>query len=184
MSDLQQLFDRNQQFATTYKNNMHIMPRLQTIVLTCADARTDPAHFLGIELGDALVFRNAGARITDEIELELGILWTMANKMAGDQFRGFELAIMHHNDCGFERLANPDLAGLISQKLAVEKKVIDKMAVADHVARIHADIRRLRKSAIVPQELVVSGHLYDLHTGLVNEVVGPTPLGVVQKEVG
>ena len=184
MSDLQQLLDRNKTFAASYENNLHIMPRLQTMVLTCADGRIDPAHFLGLNLGDAVVFRNAGARITAEIELELGVLWGMAKKMAGDQFKGFGLAIMHHTDCGFERLMNPDLAGLLSQSLAVEKSIIDDLAIADHAADIQADIQRLQRSTVVPKELVVSGHIYDVQTGLVQEVVAPTSLRDVEVVMG
>ena len=91
MSDLQILLERNQHFATQYKGGLQGMPKLTTFVLTCSDARIDPAHFLGLELGDALVFRNAGRRITDDIELELGILWTMAAGMMGKNFQSHSL---------------------------------------------------------------------------------------------
>ena len=126
------------------------------------------------------LFRNAGARITDEIELELGVLWGMAKKLAGDQFPGFGLAIVKHTDCGFERLANPDLAGLLSQSLNVDKQVIDDLAIRDHTAEIQADLLRLQKSAVAPRELVVSGHIYDVHTGLMQEIVAPSPLQKVE----
>ena len=72
MSDLQKLIDRNSRFAAQYEGNLTIMPRFSTMILTCGDARIDPAHFLGLELGDTFVFRNAGARVSKELELELG----------------------------------------------------------------------------------------------------------------
>ena len=178
MTELQQLMDRNQQFAAQYEGGLTILPKFSTMVLTCADARIDPAHFLGLGLGDALVFRNAGARITDEIELEIGVLWTMAKKMAGDKFPGFKLAIIHHTDCGFERLANPELAAALSQRLAVEKSVIDEMGIHDHTQHMHNDITRLRNSPVVPNQLVVSAHMYDVNTGLVQEVIAPAPLSL------
>ena len=62
MSDLQNLIDRNSQFAEKYEGGLIIMPRFSTIVLTCGDARIDLAHYLGLDLGDVFVFRNAGAR--------------------------------------------------------------------------------------------------------------------------
>ena len=110
MSELTNLIDRNQQLAAHYKENLNIIPRFSTIVLTCSDARIDPAHYLGLELGDAFVIRNGGAGVSKELEMEIGILWTFAGKMAGDKFRGFELVTIHHTDCGYERLANADRA--------------------------------------------------------------------------
>ena len=116
MNNLHGLLDRNATFATSYTGKQHILPRFNTMLLTCADARIDPAHFLGLQLGEAVVMRNAGARVTDGIVQEVGILWTLAARMAGEQFAGMGLAIIHHTDCGMERLANPQLRGLIHQQ--------------------------------------------------------------------
>ena len=176
MFDLAKLIDRNRQFAAQYQGSLTIMPRFSTMVLTCGDARIDPAHFLGLELGDVFVFRNAGARISRELELELGILWTMASKMVGDDFRGFGLAIIHHTDCGHERLANPELQNALRHRLGVEQTEIEGLANADHTKAIHDDIERLRRSPLVPKALVVSGHIYNVEDGIVREVVAPAPL--------
>lgn len=176
MSEFQTLLDRNSQFANQYEGNLSILPRFSTIILTCGDARIDPAHFLGLELGDAPVFRNAGARVTHDIELELGVLWTMAGKMAGDRFQGLGLAIVQHTDCGYERLANPELQAALSHKLGIAQTEISAMACSDHNESIHTDIERLRQSTLVPNALVVSGHIYDVATGVVQEVVAPAPL--------
>ena len=59
MTDIKPLLERNQTFASSYSNTLSITPRFSTIILTCLDARTDPAHFLGLEAGDALVIRNS-----------------------------------------------------------------------------------------------------------------------------
>ena len=176
MSGLQTLLERNQQFAAQYEGNLAIMPKFPTLVLTCSDARIDPAHFLGLELGDALVFRNAGGRVTDDIEQEIGILWLMASKMAGKNFPGFSLAIIQHTDCGMERLANPQLADAIHNHLHIEKDDIAEICNVDHGQSIRNDIERLRNSSLVPQQLVVSGHIYNVQEGTIAEVVAPTPL--------
>jgi carbonic anhydrase len=152
------------------------MPRFSTIVLTCGDARIDPAHFLGLELGDVFVFRNAGARVSRQLELELGILWVLASKIAGDQFKGFGLAIIQHTDCGYERLVNPELQQALSHNLGVDKAEIEALANVDHTKTIREDIERLRRSSLVPNELVVSGHIYNVEDGVVREVVAPAPL--------
>ena len=174
MSELTNLMERNQKFAEQYDGNLNILPRIFTVVLTCTDARVDPAHYLGLELGDALVIRNGGARVSRELEMEIGILWTLGSKLAGDKFRGLELAIIQHTDCGYERLANPELQSALTSKLGVSKAEIEALANVDHVGTIREDIERLRSSTFVPKELVVSGHIYNVEDGHVREVVSPT----------
>ena len=176
MTDLQNLIDRNQKFASDYEGNLTIMPQFLTVVLACVDARVDPAHVLGLELGDALVFRNAGARVTRDVELDLGILWTLGSRIAGDKFQGLALAIVHHTDCGMERLANPDLGNALSTNLGIDSAEIEALAITDHTESIHGDIQRLRRSSLVPNALVVSGHMYNVADGIMREVVAPAPL--------
>ena len=94
MSDLQTLLKRNQHFAAEYEGGLNISPKFSTFILTCVDSRIDPAHFLGLELGDALVFRNAGGRVTDDVELDLGILWMLGARIGGESFRGVSLALV------------------------------------------------------------------------------------------
>lgn len=176
MSDLQTLLERNQQFAAQYTGGLHILPKFSTFILTCADARIDPARFFNLELGEAMVFRNSGGRVTDDVELELGILWMMAARMVGDNFSGISLALIQHTDCGFERLANPEMATALSSRLNIEKSRIDALSNADHAQRIHEDIERLRRSPLVPKELTVSGHIYHVEDGTIEEVVAPLSL--------
>ncbi|MDA2919190.1 carbonic anhydrase [Desulfobacterota bacterium AH_259_B03_O07] len=176
MADLQNLIERNRQFADQYEGNLSIIPRFSTMVFTCVDARIDPAHFLGLGLGDALVFRNAGARVTNDVELELGILWTLASRLSGGALPSLALAIIQHTDCGYERLANPELQQALSRNLGVDKAEFGALANADHPETIRKDIERLHRSPLVPNELVVSGHLYNVTDGLLQEVVAPAPL--------
>jgi len=175
MADLQNLIERNRQFAAQYEGNLSIIPRFSTMVLTCVDARIDPAHFLGLGLGDALVFRNAGARVTNDVELELGILWTLVSRLSGEA-PALALAIIQHTDCGYERLANPELQQALSRNLGLDKAVFGALANADHPETIRKDIERLHRSPLVPNELVVSGHLYNVTDGSLQEVVTPAPL--------
>ena len=173
MSELTELTDRNRGFAATYEGDTGIVPKFSTIVLTCLDARVDPAHFLGLKPGEALVMRNAGGRVTRDVELDIGILWTLGAKLMGDKFNGMELAIVQHADCGLERLAIPELQVGLSQRLGVDQSEIGDLANGDHVASISSDIEKLRASDLVPQELVVSGHLYDVGNGRVRELFPP-----------
>ncbi len=176
MSDLQTLLERNQQFAGEYESGLTILPKFFTIILTCVDARIDPAHFLGLELGDALVFRNAGGRVTDDLELDLGVLWMLGAGVGGENFPGLSLAVVQHTDCGLERLAKPELAAALTKRLGLEQAQIDGLVNTDHAQRIREDIERLRKSPLVPKGLIVSGYIYRVEDGTLEEVVAPAPL--------
>jgi carbonic anhydrase len=175
MSDLSTMIERNKAFAANYEGGLSGKPHFSTIILTCTDARIDPAHFLGLELGDALVMRNAGGRVTEAIEFELGFLWVLASKMMGDKAK-LSLAIIHHTDCGVERLANPELRQLMSQKLGVDSAKFEAMAITDHQQSLNDDIERLRQSSLVPDSMIVSGHLYDVAHGTMAEVISPAEL--------
>jgi len=177
MSDLENLLERNAQFAARYEGGLSMLPRFSTIVLTCADARLDPAFFLGLKLGDAYVMCNFGARVTKEVELELGIIWTIAGRISGDEFQGFELAIIQHTNCGFERFVDEELQQALSDNLGLEKADFAALSNADHSEAICKDIEDLRKSSLVPKEMIVSGYVYDVTDGTLREVAAPEALG-------
>ncbi len=177
MSDLDTLYDRNEEFSRTFdQGDLPILPRRPTIVLTCVDSRVDPAHFLGLELGDTLVLRNAGGRVTDDVEQGLALLAGMTRLVAGDSAPSLSLAIVHHTDCGLERIAAPGPRQALSQSTGLEPKVLETLAISDHEASFMHDIERLRASNLGPSELEVSAHLYDVTNGQMTQVVSPAPL--------
>ena len=177
MSELNSLYDRNHRFAIGFNQaDLAIRPQFSTIILTCIDARVDPAHVLALQLGDAVVLRNPGGRVTGAIERELAILFAMANQVTDGQPPEFSLAIIHHSDCGLERLANPQAQQAISQRSGVDLAVVESFSIADHNQSLADDVDRLRRSNLMPDVLVVSGHLYNVKTGRINEVISAAPL--------
>ncbi len=93
MSDLDTLYDRNEGFARTFdQGDLPILPRRPTIILTCVDSRVDPPHFLGLELGDTLVLRNSGGRVTADVEEGVALLSGMTRLVAGDRVPKLEHA--------------------------------------------------------------------------------------------
>jgi len=177
MSDLDTLYDRNKEFSRTFdRGDLPILPRRLTIVLTCVDSRVDPAHFLGLELGDTLVLRNSGGRVTDDVERDIALLSGMTRLVAGDGAPRFSLAIVHHTDCGLERIAAPGPRQALSQSTGLEPKVLEKLAISDHKTSFMDDIERLRASDLIPPGLEVSAHLYDVKSGRMSQAVPPTPL--------
>lgn len=177
MSEINSLYDRNHRFAVDFDHaDLAIRPRFSTIILTCIDARVDPAHFLDLKLGDAVVLRNPGGRVTEAVERELAVLFAIANQVTNGQPPEFSLAIVHHSDCGLERLANLQAQQAISQRSGVDLAVVESLAIADHNQSLVDDVDRLRRTDLLPDELVVSGHLYNVKSGRMNQVIAPTQL--------
>ncbi len=176
MADVQVLIDRNHEFASSFdQGDLAILPRLSTLVLTCLDARVDPAHILGLELGDAVVMRNIGGRVTDEVIEHIAILQPLAALVGGGS-AALEVAIVHHTDCGASRFANPQARQKLGQAAGTGEAAIEKLAITDPQTSVAADIDRLRAAPTLPDELVVAGYVYDVTDGHVREAFAPASL--------
>ena len=174
MTDLLTLIDRNLEFTSSFdQGDLAILPRLSTLVLTCLDARVDPAHFLGLELGDAVVMRNIGGRVTDEIIQHIAILRALAGLVGGG---ALELAIVHHTDCGASRFANPEVRQRLGQAARTGEAAIERLAITDPQNSVAEDLDRLRGAPILPDDLVVAGYVYDVTDGHVREAFTPAVL--------
>lgn len=174
MTSTATLLHRNRQFAKDFgAAELPILPKLRSVVLTCGDSRVDPAHVLGLELGDSVVIRNNGGRVTPEVIQEIATLAFMVRRMDGDQPGPFELILMQHTQCGAERFADPDFRGALREQLGID---VGPLAIRDHEQSLREDIERLREAPEVPDFVVVSGLIYDVHEGSVREVVAPAAL--------
>ncbi len=87
-----------------------------------------------------------------------------------------ELVVMHHTDCGMSRLANPAIQEQVAKKIGLSVDEVAAMAIIDPATSVQEDIERLRQTPGTPDQLVVSGFVYDVKTGKVNQVVAPAPL--------
>jgi len=177
MADLTTLLDRNRSFAEQFEaGDLKILPRMSTILLTCVDARVDPAHLFGLGLGDAVVIRNAGGRITPAVIADLGILGVLTASAPGNSPRRLELVVIHHNDCGMSRLANPAIQEQVAKRLGLSVDEVAAMAITDPTKSVQDDVERLRHTPGTPDQLVVSGFVYDVRNGTINQIVPPAPL--------
>ena len=105
---LQPLLTRNADFAASGTHEgLTPMPRHQAMIITCMDGRIDPAHLLQLELGDALVMRNGGGRVNDDVIHEVAFIGAVTDLMLGDAAPPYEVAIVHHTGCGTGLLADP-----------------------------------------------------------------------------
>jgi carbonic anhydrase len=130
-------------------------PARHLAVLTCMDCRLDPSDFLGLALGDAHVLRNAGGRVTDDVLRSLAI---SANMLGVDT-----VAVVEHSQCG---LANTEDA--LREKTGAD---VEFYAIADPESALRADVERIAATTYLSAITTVTGHLYDLDTGAVTDLV-------------
>jgi carbonic anhydrase len=168
------LLEHNEQFAHAFTPLPLGLPAAQVIVITCLDHRVDPAITLGLKLGDAPVLRNAGGRVTQPVIEEIAYLAFLGRRLAGGELTGdsaFEVAVIHHTQCGTGFLADPGFRREASEATGVDEAALEASVVADPHATVSADVERLLTSPLLPPGLAVSGHVYDVETGHVTTVV-------------
>jgi carbonic anhydrase len=138
--------------------------------VTCLDHRVDPASFLGVRLGEAPVIRNAGGRVTPAVIEDLAFLGFLAEQLFGGQLaddRLFEVAIIHHTQCGTGFLADPGFRHQAAEATGLNEAALEDSAVADPHITVQADVERLLASPLLSPKVSVSGHVYDIETGRV-----------------
>jgi carbonic anhydrase len=168
------LLERNEQFARAYTPVPLGLPAARVMVVTCVDHRVDPAITLGLKLGDAPVLRNAGGRVTQSIIEEVAYLAFLGQRLFSVQLtedRRFEVAVIHHTQCGTGFLEDPGFRQEAAAATGVDEAALAATAVGDPHATVTADVERLLASPLLPPMMGVSGHVYDLETGRVTTVV-------------
>ena len=171
MSKLDPLLERNQSFARAGGHDgVTPMPNHQVLVISCMDHRVDPAHILGIDLGDALVLRNLGGRVSDETIRDIAFIAALTETMFGDEAPPFEVAVIHHTECGSGFLADDDFRRGFADRVGASEQELAAQAVTDPAQSVLADVEALLASPLLPGRMSVSGHVYDVTSGLVTAV--------------
>lgn len=174
MGALEELLDRNARFAHGYDEELPPIPSLRTLIVACPDPRVDPAQVLGLELGEAVVIRTAGGRVTPAVLQNLALLAQVAATEGATG--GFELLLMQHTDCGMARLQGPEHAEGLAAYFGVDVDELAAKSIADPYAGVRADIEGLAANRLVPGSLSVSGLVYDVETGTAELVERRSPL--------
>ena len=144
------------------RGELEIAPARPLLVLTCIDARLDPAAFLGLELGDGHVLRNAGGRVTDDVVRSAAISsWLLGTR---------EFLVIHHTDCGMAKFTNEALQGMIRDATGVDVTDEDFLPFTDVEESVRDDVARLRDVKTLPEDVRVTGFVYDVRTGEISEV--------------
>jgi carbonic anhydrase len=139
-------------------------------LITCIDCRVDPAEFLGVRLGEAVVERNIGGRVTPAVLRDIAYISYLVQTKA-PAGSCFEVAIIHHTDCGSTLLADDELRHGFAQRVGVDERSLVDTAVLDPVRTVRTDVERVLWADEISPDVQVSGHVYDVETGLVTTIV-------------
>lgn len=169
------LLARNRTIASGFEHgDLPLLPKLRTVLVTCANSRVDPAHVFGLGLGEAVVIRNNGGRVTRAVIEEIATLAVLVSTATEGRENGFNVILMQHTHCGAQRLANPQMQAMLRDKLGID---VSEYAITDQANDLLGDITRLATALEVPDTIIVSALLYDVSTGTVQEIAPEKSLG-------
>ena len=164
MSQFDEFKSANRSYARSFAHgNLAMPPKRHVAVLTCMDARLHPEKFLGLDVGDAHVIRNAGGRASQDAIRSLVI----SQQLLGTQ----EVVVIHHTDCGMLTFTNEDLASILRQKLGVNASGVDFLPFSNLEQSVRDDVETIRSSPLIPSGVIVRGAIYDVRTGELKPIV-------------
>ena len=189
MTVLDEVLGANEGYARSFgdKGELALPPARAFAILTCMDARLDPAKYAGLSEGDAHVIRNAGGRASDDAIRSLVISY----KLLGTA----EWFVIHHSNCGMEFFSNDLMGSMLEQSLETAQlgpngfedigagpgsaagKEIDWLTIADPEQSVVDDVRRIREHPLVPSRIPIYGYIYNVGTGRLEEVAQATETG-------
>ena len=184
MSIEQEVLEANKKYVDSFgeKGSLALPPARQFAILTCMDARLDPAKYAGLSEGDAHVIRNAGGRASDDAIRSLVISY----KLLGTK----EWFVIHHSNCGMEFFTNDVMKGLLSKSLETaalgadgfydvgkgpgsgEGNYINWLTVSDRFQAVIDDVERIRRHPLVSKNIPIHGYIYEVETGKLVAVPG------------
>ena len=165
---------RNRAFAAAGGHEgASMFPALRLLVLTCLDPRVDPAHILGLELGEGVVVRNGGGRVTPEVIKNVAFVGQLAGRSV---LEGplFEVAVIHHTECGSGALLDDGFRHRYAELVGADDSALRELAIVDPAATVARDVGLLTSAAAISPRISVSGHVYDVATGLIETVIPAT----------
>lgn len=192
MSALDDVLKANRKYSSSFgdKGKLALPPARRFAILTCMDARMDPAKFAGLAEGDAHVIRNAGGRASDDAIRSLVISY----KLLGTR----EFFVIHHTNCGMEFFTNEVIRGLLDSSLEAANltpsgsrdvgkgpgsragEFIEWLTIADPMQAVVDDVNRLRNHPLIPSWIPIYGYVYDVTSGELLEVEGAKKAGAVK----
>lgn len=185
-----EVLQANEEYAASFgeKSTLALPPARHFAILTCMDARLDPAKYAGLSEGDAHVIRNAGGRASDDAIRSLVISYKLLGTL--------EWFVIHHSDCGMEFFTDDVIRGLLSSSLetaelgpdgfrdigrgpgSAEANYVDWLTISDTAQSVTEDVTRIRNHPLVPGRITIHGYIYDVTTGRLGEIPEATKAGL------
>lgn len=163
MTVTDELLEANQEYAQAFdQGDLPAPPARRVAVLTCMDARLHPETFLGLNLGDAHVIRNAGGRASDDAIRSLII----SSRLLGTK----EYLVIHHTDCGMLTFGNEQLQRQLTEDTGQDASSIDFLPFSDLEESVRDDVGRIRQSPFIADEIALRGFIYDVRSGQLSPV--------------
>lgn len=163
MSYFENFLKANQAYVELHGDlHLSIKPKTKVAIVTCMDSRLHVAPALGLALGDAHILRNAGGRVTDDMIRSLVI--------SQQQMGTREIVVLHHTDCGAQTFQNEEFQEHLKAELGVDVSDQDFLPFQDVEESVREDMQLLRESPLIPDDVVISGAVYDVDTGRMIEV--------------
>ena len=163
MSYFENFLKANQAYVELHGDlHLSIKPKTKVAIVTCMDSRLHVAPALGLALGDAHILRNAGGRVTEDMIRSLVI--------SQQQMGTREIVVLHHTDCGAQTFNNEDFQEHLKCELGVDVSGQDFLPFQDIDESVREDMRLLQETPLIPDDVVISGAVYDVDTGSMREV--------------
>jgi len=164
MSNLSQMVQNDDSFAQSFDQGDVPMPPAKKVAwVVCMDARLHPEKFLGLQIGDAHIIRNAGGVASDDAIRSLAI----STHLLGTK----EFGVVHHTDCGMLTFTNDDMHAKLKEELGVDASDIDFLPFPDLEQSVRDDVQKIKDSPLLPDGIPVSGYVYEVETGKLREIV-------------
>jgi carbonic anhydrase len=161
MNAMAQLLDNNHTYTLTFAHAaLSAPPRLRVAILTCMDARIDPARVLGLEPGDAHVIRNAGGIVTDDVLRSLSI----SQHHLGTE----EIVVIQHTQCGLLTFSDEAFASDL-ERATGHRPSWTAGTFDDLDASVREGVRRIQQDPFIPRTQNVRGFVYDVANGRLRE---------------
>ena len=163
MSYFENFLKANQAYVELHGDlHLSIKPKTKVAIVTCMGSRLHVAPALGLALGDAHILRNAGGRVTEDMIRSLVI--------SQQQMGTREIVVLHHTDCGAQTFNNEDFQEHLKRELGVDVSGQDFLPFQDVDESVREDMKLLRECPLIPDDVIISGAVYDVDTGSMREI--------------
>ncbi|MFC3928163.1 beta-class carbonic anhydrase [Streptococcus caprae] len=163
MSYFEKFLQANKAYVDLHgTKSLPLKPKMKVAIVTCMDSRLHVAQALGLALGDAHILRNTGGRVTDDMIRSL----VVSQQQMGTR----EVVVLHHTDCGSQTFKNEEFCYTLRERFGLDELEMDFLPFTDVEESVREDMQKIIASPLIPDDVIISGGVYDVDTGRITEV--------------